>query len=304
MTTSDTEINWGEIAEESDPRFGGVKIKTASKKALRIKVSNRDPKNPDAFQPGLIVKDGDTKTACLNLHAVILLVSHNRSLFTKNKGLVCSSDDGHSPSLKHKEPQCKKCTAADVAKVLKTFRNMDEARLTDLTGQLTENSDKLAYCGIAKDDGTLIPICPMARKDELGNKGPCTPVMTLAGVDLSTGRKFYLQATGQSIRRDKESVSPLWRFLETLGEKGVPTYNVSIELAAVKADNGFYLLDVRHITPLSPEERKVYKVQAEKELESQTRRMCTAGKPLEEKSKEEQAKDKIDEVYGDDDIQF
>lgn len=307
MTT--TEINWDALHEETDPRFSGVKVRTASAKALRIKVANRNPQKPDVpFEPGLVVKDAEAGVSLVqSIDAVILLYSHTRSLFAGKKGLLCSSDDGHAPSLKHKEPLCKKATTAEIAAILKGFKGMEEARLTDLTGQLTEGGDHLLYCGIAKTDGTIIPMCPMARRDELGGTAKCKPAITLAGVERGTGRKFYLSVSGSSIRRDKESTAPLWQFLEFLGEKEIPVYNVSVTLTTKKTENGVYVLDVTNVQPLPEEERKLYKPMALRELEMQERRMCTATAPkaeLVEKTLAEKTATMVAEVFDDDDIQF
>lgn len=304
------EINWDAFKEDSDPRFAGVKIQEKSSvSAPTVRVANRSPRNPEGFKPGLIVKTGKgettTKKVVDTLHAVILLYSHKRSLFSATKGLVCASDDGHYPSRRIKEPQCRKASAADVAKVLKGFKGMEEVRLKSLVGELTENTDTLHYCGLAKSDGTAIPICPMARRDELGGKPPCKPQITLSCYDLDTNSRFYLVADGASIRRDKEVTSSLWKYLEFLGKSGVPCYNVAVTLTAVKGDNGFYSLGVSDYTPLENEElRATMKNMAEKELEFQEKRMCVVEGEMTEKTPEEKVNDSAAETFGDDDIQF
>lgn len=182
---------------------------------------------------------------------------------------------------------------------------MDAARLKSLTGDLTETTDELHYCGLAKQDGTIIPLCPMARRDDLGNRPPCKPQIVLSGYNLANGERFYLTADGASIRRDKETVSSLWQYLEFLGKEGVPCYNVAVTLKSVKGANGFYSLEVSDYTPIADAGlRGQLKEMAERELAFQEKKMCVVEGEMTEKTTEEKAADTVTEVFGDDDIQF
>ena len=270
------------LAQEESGADEAFKVKESRAQFVNIqyKVLNSKPGDPAPDKSGIVKTksakaDGKKQILSSDLvdevRAVILYTSDSRLLYTTK--VVCCSDDGYTPSGRIESPMCKRATAQDVAEVLSKFKGYDQARITSVTQELTQDTGKLCHCSIQTNNG-FIPICPASRYDDMGRPPACKQQVFVAAWDIDAECLFYMTLTGLSIRNDRKFKSPFHCFRDFLAKKKVPAYCIEVTLSAAKAERS-YVLDVQNFTPVADAaKRGEFKKMAEAELERYVRRAC------------------------------
>ena len=266
-----------EIAALDDSgRFSGDLAygKTRYPSVPRYKVWNADPRVENQVpSPGVVMKvtegSGDNKTSTTetveSVRSVILFTSYGRKVVTgsgKNFRTLCSSHDGHTPSLKIDEPLCRKASASDLAKIFSQWKGYDQVKVDAQIREVTQGTGELQVCGLKSKNGT-IALCPYSKKDPLtGTRGPCKEHIFIEAFDLDRERNYRMELTGKSIW-NSDFVAPFhefFKFLKTGGPQKdgkpipMPCYAFEVQLSALK-DGKFYLANFTNWKPLPAEER-------------------------------------------------
>lgn len=255
----------------------------------KYKIWNPNPSNPTAPPtpgvvmdvPKLVGRDPQGKSLfeynkeiVQSVSCVILFASHGRKLAT-GKGaqhrIVCQSHDGHGPSVRIAEPLCRRTTSEDVANVLAQWKGYDKAKIEGVVGELTQGCGKLQFCGIKKNTGETIPLCPFARRDAItGQSAACKPHIHVSAYDIDNKREFEMTLTGSSIANNQKFISPFYEFFKFLRNQGPivdgkqagePNFAYSVTLSAIK-DGAYYLLGISNYTPLDAETRSAMRERA------------------------------------------
>lgn len=251
-----------------------------------VKVWNPNPQKLDAPKtPGLVIttkrKDGGKWTSekenVDTIKAVILFSSPGRKLekgVGKDHQTICSSHcvsktEGDQfakqiPSLRIKEPLCRKATAQDVAGIFSQWKNYDDAKVNAAVSEVTEGG-KLQVCGIRMDGG-FATLCPFAKKDPItGQKAACKPHIYVKAYDIERKREFTMELTGQSIDYSSRFVAPyheFFKFIRSAGpvengkNKGLPSYAFVVTLSALQVGQ-YYILNINKWVPIVKAENRL-----------------------------------------------
>lgn len=250
-----------------------------------VKVWNPNPQKLDVPKtPGLVIttkrKEGgkwtNEKENVDTIKAVILFSSPGRKLekgVGKDHQTICSShcvskSEGEQfakqiPSLRIKEPLCRKASAQDVAGIFSQWKNYDEAKVNAAVTEVTEGG-KLQVCGIRMDGG-FATLCPFAKKDPItGQKAACKPHIFVRAYDVERKREFTMELTGQSIDYSNRFVAPyheFFKFIRSAGpvengkNKGLPSYAFVVTLSALQVGQ-YYILNINKWVPIAKAENR------------------------------------------------
>lgn len=270
------------------------------------KIWNPDPKKPDAPRtPGIIMStqlttgyrpDGSAikeykKDLTEKVNAVILFASPARKLkVQQGKTILCQSHDNHAPSLRIDQPLCRKSTTEDIVNIISQWKGLDQAKIMSKVQEVTEGG-KLVFCGLQKEDGEVIPLCPFSKKDPItGASAACKQNIFVRAYDIDRKREFTMELTGSSMQNNSKFISPFhefFRYIRTAGKDrtGLPCYVFNVTLES-KVSGAYYLLGVS-----SPS------IEADKEQRHRNRGMAIEAKEAYERaahrlSKEAYAKSK------------
>jgi hypothetical protein len=272
-------------AEAFDPTFSGMleynKAKRPREEKEHIyhsyKVWNPNPQKPDAEKtPGIVMRTTtfkiggereSTTEVVQKVKAVILFASPGRKLTKGGGQAVCqahtvSDIDGNEfvhqiPSLRIKEPLCRKASAEDVAAILSQWRSYDKAKVDAAVTELTSGG-KLQACGIQAKGG-FISLCPYARKDPItGQRGLCKSHFYVVAYDIERKREFTMELTGQSIEASNRFIAPFhefFKYLRTAGTNGLPCYVFSLDIASLTVGN-FNIVNISGWKPVAQAENR------------------------------------------------
>lgn len=191
----------------------------------------------------LVMKTKEKKEYVDSVKAVILFMVNTRKLALgkgANFRVACESHNGYVPSLRIKAPICRNTKAEDVAATIGKWKNFTKAKVDAAVQELTEGTGCLQKCGLRKEDGSVIRICP-ASKSNLGQPAPCKERVLVRCWDLERNRPFDLELSGPSVGNDKRFVSPLFEFIGKLGDKEPYQYDITF---SAKLHEKFYILNV------------------------------------------------------------
>lgn len=277
--------------DELDGKFSGeltyqvAKIRSEPTPLLpTYKVWNANPQKPTTPTPGIVMTsvryegEGDTRQKHVTnegvvsqVKAVILYQSPARKLGRGNGPafrVVCASCDGEVPRLSIDSPLCRKTTAEDVAKVFSQWKSYDQARIEGVVQKVTQGTDRLQFCGLKKEDGQVITLCPYGKKDaDSGQAAACKQYVYLQAYDVERDREFQMELAGTSISTFK-FLAPFHEFFKFLKDNGpngraLPGYLFQVNLS-VSLNGANYYLNVSDYLPVSkPEVKAAYKARAE-----------------------------------------
>lgn len=256
---------------EFDSDFGGEEIRrgpSGPSTFVRVKVwnpqVNPDPKNPQPETPGLVinktVRQGETKTTtkevAQTVRAVILYKSRARQVKGNIKSgwqPLCQSHDGIRPSARVDSPFCRQATAADVTQGISSWKGYDQVKITTTVGKLTDGTQQLQFCGLAKEQGGAIPLCPFAKTHPLtGAKAACQQSLNVIAYDLDRETNFTMELTGRAIAdgggKDK-LVSPFFAFMSFLSQQKHPCFAYEVALSYTQ-EGKYYSLNVTDYKPI------------------------------------------------------
>jgi len=279
-----------EIAAEGfDPQFSGAlsysgNVGKAEREATyyQYKVWNPNPKKPEATPtPGIVMMTTKIKgqqrektiEVVPKVKAVLLFASPGRKLTRAGGAAVCSAHTTSRiegsifthqiPSVRIKDPLCRRASASDIATILSQWKGYDQAKIDAAVKELTEGG-KLQACGIQAKDG-FIPLCPYARKDPVtGKRGDCKAHFYVVAWDIERSREFTMELTGQTIENSNRFIAPFhefWKFIRTAGPKkdnastGLPCYAFSLDISSLTIGD-FNIVNIANWKPVAKAENR------------------------------------------------